>query len=184
MLNWDFRNKCENLGVYFRHQLSLNGFDPLGARQLAEHMGYQLLQPVDLVNGVNFTEEDAVKVEQLDSWSACVIPADQPLIIYHPRHSPARFESNVMHELAHLILKHQSEKFIIAYGRFAQRAYSVRQEKEAEYLGSCLQIPETALQHARQNGMSVDDVMSTYGASREMVYWRLSACSIRLGGDN
>ncbi len=184
MLNWDFRNKCENLGVYFRHQLSLKGFDPLGARQLAEHMGYKLLQPGDLVDGENFTEEDAVKLEQLDSWSACVIPANQPLVIYHPGHSPARFESSVMHELAHLILKHRSEKLIVAHGKFAQRAYSTRQEKEAEYLGSCLQIPETALQYARQNAMSVDEVMSTYGASREMVNWRLSACRIKLGGDN
>lgn len=184
MLNWDFRNKCENLGVYFRHQLSLNGFDPLGARQLAEHLGYQLLQPEDLIDGENFTEEDAAKVEQLDSWSACVVPINQPLIIYHPGHSQARFESSVMHELAHLILKHESEKLTIAHGKFAQRAYSMRQEKEAEYLGSCLQIPETVLRYARQNEMSIDEVMLTYGASREMVRWRLNACRIRLGDDS
>ena len=184
MLRWDFRNKCENLGVYFRHQLALNGFDPLGARQLAEHMGFQLLHPRDLVDGENFTEEDAAKVEQLDSWSACVIPTHQPIIIYHPGHSPARFESSVMHELAHLILKHQSEKISFAYGKFAERAYSTRQEREAEYLGSCLQIPVTALRYARQNGMSVDEVMTMYGASREMVNWRLQACRIRLGEDS
>lgn len=184
MLKWGFRNKCENLGVYFRHQLSLNGFDPLGARQLAEYLGYQLLQPVDLVNGENFDEDDAMKVEQLNSWSACVIPVDPPLIIYHPKHSPARFESSIMHEIAHLILKHRSEKLIIAHGKFAQRAYSIWQEKEAEYLGSCLQIPEIALRHAHQKGMSIDEMMSTYGASREMVNWRLSACRIRLGDDN
>ena len=180
MLSWDFRNKCENLGVYFRHELSLNGFDTLGGRQLAEHMGYQLLQPGDLVDGENFTDKDAARVIQLDSWSACVIPADQPIIIYHPRHSPARFESSVMHELAHLILKHQSEKLIVTHGKFVQRAYSTKQEKQAEYLGSCLQLPKTAIQYAHQNKMTVDEVMSTYGTSREMVNWRINACCIDL----
>ncbi|NJO56524.1 MAG: ImmA/IrrE family metallo-endopeptidase [Rhodospirillales bacterium] len=36
------------------------------------------------------------------------------MILYHPNQSPTRFESTIMHELAHLLLKHPSGELYLA----------------------------------------------------------------------
>jgi Zn-dependent peptidase ImmA (M78 family) len=67
------------------------------------------------------------------------------IIIYHVNASQARQQSNMMHELAHIICKHE---IIIPDGHILpgyMRYFDKFQEAEAAYLGGCFQLSQPYL---------------------------------------
>ena len=54
--------------------------------------------------------------------------------------SESRIQSDIMHELAHVLLGHKMEEINPSLG-FPLRKYDQSQEDEAEWLGGCLQLP-------------------------------------------
>jgi Zn-dependent peptidase ImmA (M78 family) len=98
-----------------------------------------------------------------------------PLIIYYnPYHAPTRFESTIMHELAHVILEHPPEKVSIVHNELIREA-DKQKEAEADFLGSCLQIPRRGIIWARQRNMDKSAIATHFGASRQLVQWRLNS---------
>ncbi len=82
------------------------------------------------------------------------MPVVPPMIVNDPKQSSARYESTIMHELAHIFLNHPTERIHIAPdGTFEGGSNSVI-ETEAAYLGSRLQIPRRGLLWALQMGMN------------------------------
>ena len=79
-----------------------------------------------------------------------------------------------MHELAHIICKHFEEN---PYPGIAipdnLRGHNPRHEAEAAYLGGCLQLPRVALVHIFKQRMTEDQIIEVYGASLEMVRYRM-----------
>ncbi len=173
-LPWAFRQRCEALATDARYALGLQAFQPLPARQLAAHYQVQLLTPFDLA-----AEASAAVAQVLSQpgWSAALISRQPPIILHHPLHSAARQEANLMHELAHLLLAHSLRSFDPATWPAVPDPIH---EREADYLGSCLQIPRRGLEWARQRGFTRQQVAEHFGASQEMVQWRCNATKINL----
>lgn len=94
------------------------------------------------------------------------------LIIYNPTHAATRYESNVMHELAHLLLGHQPIHFHQVSGTIPVREYRTVDEKAAEYLEGCLQITARGLNWAFQRSMTLQEIAEHFGASIQMVRYR------------
>ena len=92
-------------------------------------------------------------------------------------HSPARQQANIHHEFAHFFLGHPLALFDAAT---QQVGASPLHEKEASYLGSCLQIPQRGLAWASQRGWHEQQVAAHFGASLEMVRWRSNVTNIDL----
>ncbi len=84
-----------------------------------------------------------------------------------------------MHELGHLLLKHQPVAWDEENAKWEKR--SPRQEKEATYLGGCLQILRRGLLWASQQGMSIAQVGAHFSASVEMVRFRINVTRLRRG---
>lgn len=183
-----FRKRCEYEAVRWRRQLKsprkrgAYAYDPLPASDLATYLGLTIISPTEL------PDFDAKFIDQLlqkdpNSWSAVTIPVPghKPIIIYNPSHSPARYESNIMHELAHLILKHtpvsipQSSGFPIL-----RQTFNAEDEKEAAYLGSCLQIPRRGLDWAIGRKMTQEQIADHFGASVQMVRYRCNMTGIKM----
>jgi hypothetical protein len=171
-LEKSLRDWCENEGVRWRRELSLYAYDPLPAQRLAQHLEIPVLNPTE-IPGIDeptlrcLLEEDA-------GWSAIALPisAGKHLIIYNPTHAATRHESNVMHELAHLLLGHQPIRFHQVSGAIPVREYRVADEKAAEYLGGCLQITVRGLDWAFQRNMTHREIAEHFGASLQMVRYR------------
>src|SRR6266849_3852798 len=106
-LEKSLRDWCENEGVRWRRELRLYAYDPLPAQCLAQHLGIPLLSPTGIPGMDEQTLQCLLKAEA--GWSAMALPISEGkhLIIYNPTHAPTRHESNVMHELAHLLLGHE-----------------------------------------------------------------------------
>ena len=166
-----FRKRCEVISADLRRELKLQIFDSLPANQLAQKYEVIIRRPDEMEMSQHIVDYFL----QSDDWWGVLLPVPSPMIVYNPKQSPARYESTIMHELAHLILKHPLERIYIAPDGTFARDFSSVVETEAAYLGSCLQIPRRGLFWAVQKGMSNEEISCYFGASLEMVMWRQNA---------
>jgi Zn-dependent peptidase ImmA (M78 family) len=85
-----------------------------------------------------------------------------------------------MHELAHVICGHKVSEEIVKTGLTGfLRNHDEQQENEAEWLGSCLQLPRTALIWALKEKMTNIDIADHFNASEEMVKYRINITGVK-----
>lgn len=169
-MKYGFKTKAERLALQVRKDLGLQDIDPLSARRLAGHLGYQVVRP----SGIDGLLPDVEERMSGDAcgWSACVLSGGEvQLILYNPKHSPARQESSLMHELGHLLCGHASTAFDFADG-LALRRFVKDQEDEAAWLGGCLQVPRSGLAHHIRRRRTPEEVADHFAASLDMVWYR------------
>jgi Zn-dependent peptidase ImmA (M78 family) len=168
-----FKAQAERIAIDFRSQLNLKGHDPLSAFDLANHLKIPVLTPIDL----GMSKDEVHKLQKDSSgWSGLTMKDKEgkDLIIHNGAHSPTRQQSNIMHELAHIICNHKlPEPKIIAGSTLPLRKYDGVIEEEANYLGGNLQITRIGLLWALKKGMTVDEIGNHFMASQAMVNFRI-----------
>lgn len=164
-LTFAFRQRCEAIATDQRYLLKKLAFEPLPATDLAATLGARVLSPEQM--GVDATI--LIALMEAQNWSAMLFGVNPPIIVCRPDHSPARIESDLMHELAHLLLKHPYGRYDPVSGEISKDS---QHEREADYLGSCLQIPRRGLQWAAQIRLTLEQTAIHFGASVQMVEWR------------
>ena len=176
-----FKKWCDDKSLQLRKQLKLNDFSPLCAIELSKHLGIPIWKPHD-VQGLSEEILTELLFDSKQHWSAVTIPIDENknLIIHNTSHSPARQQSNLMHEIAHVICAHKvpKVKYDLGLSGFL-RNYDQTQEDEAEWLGSCLQLPRTALLHSLKRSMSIEEISIKYNASQKMVNFRINVTGVK-----
>src|SRR5581483_186242 len=107
MFRRGFKSWCEETALNVRQHQHLASNAPLSAFVLARELRVSIITPSELKH----LPEDACRRligVHSDSWSAITIPGKHhPLIVYNPSHSAARQNSDLMHELAHILLGHK-----------------------------------------------------------------------------
>jgi hypothetical protein len=171
-----FKKWAEEQAIYFRRQLGLKPTEPLKAYDLTDYLGIEILVPSG-IKGLSSEDLNTLMPPANSFWSAVIVqkPLGGHFIIYNNSHAPPRRESDLMHELAHFICKHESSsiEFHPQLG-FPLRKHHQEQEEEAECLGSCLQLPAVALEWALRQGMGVNDIATYYTASVSMARYRIN----------
>ena len=85
-----------------------------------------------------------------------------------------------MHEIAHVICKHEKYESRRMDGvDILLRTYDEQQEKEAEWLGGCLQLPREALLWHIQKNRSVKEIAEFFTASEKMVRFRMNSTGVK-----
>jgi Zn-dependent peptidase ImmA (M78 family) len=118
---------------------------------------------------------DATTIERAmasSQWHAIAVLTNPRLIIYHPRRSIVQQAFSIMHELAHIILKHTPEELGKLSDMYIIRQYPKRAETEADYLAACLQFPAVAIHYARQRAMTPIKIQDHYGISEVVLCQR------------
>ena len=115
-------------------------------------------------------------------WSALTMITESGtrIIIHNITHSPERQQSNLMHELAHIICKHEMPLIGNLNGKsLPVRHYNEEHEAEAEWLGGNLQITRAGLLWALKRKMSTKEIQAYYTASAEMVTFRINTTGVK-----
>lgn len=172
-LSTDTRQRLEAIATEKRCQLRFKAFECLPAKVLAADLEAKIYTPEEIPD-VN-PNQVAVLLDS-DQWSAGVIHKNPVWIVHNPRHAPTRQESNLMHEIAHILLKHRMISLDPQTGLFKRRQ---QDEDEAVYLGGCLQIPRRGLLWAIQRKMTLSQIATHFGASEEMVEFRTNVTGIK-----
>lgn len=173
-LSFAFMRKCEGIATERRSLLRLQAFESLPADVLAKELRATVFTPEKIPKA---DQEQVAVLLDSDAWSAAVICQDPLWIIHNPRHALTRRESNLMHEFAHVLLKHQIVRFDLKTG-LPQRRQS--DEDEATYLGGCLQIPRRGLLWAVQRQMTLAEIAVHFGASEDMVRFRSNVTGVEI----
>ena len=171
-----FKTWAEKISLEFRYKLNSPHYSRLCAFELAEYLQVDILVPQD-IKGFG-----AVHVALLNmAWSALTMKDDEGknIIIHNGAHSAARQQSDLMHELAHIVCNHPLDDRDNRAGFPMLRTYNEEHELEANWLGGCLQLPRPSLVHAMRSRMSLDAICDFYQASREMVQYRLNITGIK-----
>lgn len=178
------KDRYENEGLRWRRELKLYAYDPLPAHLLSQHLKVQILSPMQIPD----VDEQLIQclLAEDAGWSALAMPLPlesiKHLIIYNPTHAATRHESDVMHELAHVLLGHQPIRFRQLVGGLFMREYRPVDEKAAEYLGGCLQITARGLDWAIQRSMTQREAAEHFGASLPMVRFRCNMTGRKFDG--
>jgi Zn-dependent peptidase ImmA (M78 family) len=142
-------------------------------------LGVRLLTPKQ-IPGLSRKVIDQLLKRDPSGWSAVgVTQGDLTHVIYNPTHSEGRQASDIMHELAHIILDHEPATIIIAYdGSLSMRSYNQTQEDEASWLAWCLLLPREALLWCKRRAISTEQIAEDYGVSETLVTFRLRVTGI------
>jgi Zn-dependent peptidase ImmA (M78 family) len=169
-----FKSLAERISLSLRRDLGLSANAPFSPASLAEHLDVRLATPSD-IPGLPTDVLNQLLVEDPWGWSAVsVFREDSALVIFNPRHSTGRQASDVMHELAHLILDHQPATVIISQdGGMVMRSYNQKQEDEANWIAWCILLPREALLQCKKQKLSVSDIATRYGVSEKLVEFRI-----------
>jgi Zn-dependent peptidase ImmA (M78 family) len=174
-----FKTWCENIAAQHRGKLELKPHDPLQASVLATQLGVEVKTPKDLPG----LDEAAMRVLLHDdpgSWSAVTLSVQgKDLVILNPSHRGGRPNSDLMHELSHLLLGHKpGQSFISADGATVLSAFNKSQEDEANWLAGALLLPRVALMHIRRQRLPDGQVIQQYNVSGDMLRWRVNVTGI------
>jgi hypothetical protein len=177
-LSYEFRRRCEMISTNQRQLLKLAPHAPLQGEALAEWHGIMLCEPGDMP-GVK--AEEAADLANRTDWDGVLLPNlpnHAPVILLRPTVSPTRRQSTIMHEIAHLLLRHAPLEWDAHSGEFEARRKL--EETEAAYLGGCLQIPHIGLIWAVQTGLTLSRTALHFNASEHMVKYRADVMRVRL----
>ena len=164
-----FKTWAERKSAEMRAALRLPGHSSLSAMLLAQHLELIVIDPAQLT-GISSTVPHELLVTSSECWSAVTIPTEAGTIIVHnTRHAPTRQESNLMHEIAHVICEHRGAT-VQCSGKlpWATRTYDEDEREEAIWLGGCLQIPRTGLMWALNREMENQAIAAHFGASEAL----------------
>jgi Zn-dependent peptidase ImmA (M78 family) len=89
-------------------------------------------------------------------------------------HARTRQRSNLMHELAHIQLKHNPSRVEVSkLGLLLLSDYADEQEQEADWHAAALLLPRDGLLQMRASQLSVGQIADYYGVSEALCEWRL-----------
>lgn len=176
-----FKKWTDEKAIELRKQLGLYASSPLCAFKLCEFLKIPVIVPSN-VQGLSEDYLNELIGNGSTHWSAATIPLNDEkyMIVHNPTHSPARQQSNLMHELAHILCEHKvSEKTKSTGLSGFLRSLNTEQEDEAEWLGSCLQLPRPALIYSLKKGMTYENIAEHYNCSIEMVQYRINITGVK-----
>lgn len=181
MFQRGFKSWCEEISQKIRLEHKLLPSAPLDPTELARSLGVFLITPYDLQT----IPQDVcarLATKHSDCWSAVTISSGSlHLIIYNPEHSARRRANDLMHELAHILLKHKPTFMFIAPGTGAAlRTYDKSQEEEANWLAGCLLLPRMALLSIRRQKLTDEQACLQYGISTALLQYRLNVSGVNV----
>ncbi len=167
-----FKSWCENVALQQRRNLGLSRTDRLDPFELAKRLDVLVWKPEE-VPGVAPAVVETLTKDDPSSWSAVSLQANgRQLVILNPAHSTGRTASNLMHELAHLLLEHKAARVDVSQDGMLLNTYVREQEDEANWLAGCLLLPRDALFVIRKQRLTDEQAAAAYGASEDMLRFR------------
>ena len=171
-----FKAEAERLAKDIWREMSLTSNDRMDAVKLAEHVGC-IVRPADAL--VDITKLEELYRIQDDAFFACTfeLSGDRYAIVFNPLMSNTRRNSDVAHEVAHIVLDHSMSR-LERVGDVAFLSCNKQQEEEAAWLSGCILLPRFALLHDLRKRRQPVAIAKRRGLSVDMVEYRLRVTGV------
>lgn len=172
-----FKAWSENTSISIRTKLGLNPHDALDALELARRLDVEVID-LNSINDLPLDTRVHLGSSEGDDWSAVTVSlGENRIVVINPSHSTGRTSSDLMHELAHVILRHaQGESHYV--GDLMMREYNEKQEAEADWLAGTLLLPRKALEHIKYSRFEEDKILDDYKVSKQLYDFRCRMTAI------
>lgn len=171
-----FKAKAERIAEEHCEAIDAADDEPLDLQQLAQRVGAHIIAADQLVPLERMQEIERL---QAFAFSACTFEIDgRFFVVYNPLHKLARRASDIAHELAHLILKHDLSEVQYVHG-IPFRTCRPDQEEEATTLAAAILLPRRLLLAAARNGQSYGDVAKRHKVTSEMARYRWNVTGVQ-----
>ena len=175
-----FKKWTDDKVIEIRRQLGLKEYSPVCAFDLCKFFNIPILTPSDIKELPEYYLAELLG-NGAASWSAVTIPINNTshIIIHNPMNTPARQQSDIMHELGHIICEHTlTADHDQACFAGCLRNIDGTKEEEATWFGACLQLPRPAILYCLNRKMSVEDIAKKYNCSTEMAQYRINITGV------
>lgn len=170
-----FKAEAERIAARVRTAMGLKAADGLDAVSLAKHVGAEVRCADELTSLDKLTN-----LEQLQpgAFSACTFEiAERHVVVYSPLASLGRMQSDIAHEVAHILLKHEI-KTVEEIGGLSFFTCDPDEEQEANWLAGCLLLPRPLLLSSARRRMEVSDIAAEFNVSEQMAAFRLRTTGV------
>ena len=174
-----FKTWCEKIAAQHRRSLGLQPRDPLDSVSLAASLSIEV-HSLDEVPGLDAVSRHTLLADS-GGWSAVTLTnGTKSVVVLNSAHSAARSASDLMHELAHILIGHKAGRIDITEdGGLILNTYDRSQEDEANWLAGWLLLPREALLWILQQRLEPDVAALQYGASLAMFNYRLNVTGVK-----
>lgn len=170
-----FKSAAEKRAEQVRAELGLDPWDALDPRDVANTLNISVVSASDLV-GLKRLEE--LEDLQTFAFSAATFEIGaRKIIVTNPLRTPGRTNSDLAHELAHVLLEHELSEVREVSG-VPFRTCRADQEEEATTLGATLLLPRPLLVAAVRRNSGPSDIASQYGVTVEMARYRYNTTGV------
>jgi hypothetical protein len=169
-----FKSQAEKLSLNLRDDIGLSARDRIDPNKFLESLGIVVWGPAD-VPGIDPDHVAQLTVRDPDSWSGMTVREGGTIaIIVNPTHPSTRQANTLMHEWAHIKLRHKPNRVDRSeHGLLLLSDYPAEIEEEADWLAGAILLPRDGLVYHRARGLSAEAVASHYGVSKPLANWRL-----------
>jgi Zn-dependent peptidase ImmA (M78 family) len=170
-----YKAEAERIASRVRKEMGLASDDPLDAKALAEHVGATVRCADELTD---ISKLHALEDLQPGAFSACTFTInDRHVIVYSPLASPGRTQSDIAHEVSHILLGHDV-KTVETIGELSFFTCDPDEEQEANWLAGCLLLPRPLLLHAAARGDDPTSIAADCCVSEQMATFRLRTTGV------
>jgi hypothetical protein len=172
-----FKAEAERQAVRLRSELEVSQSARMDVDALAAHLGIDVRNADELVDRA---ELEKLNELQPGCFSAATfhLPDGRVVAVTNPvGTTPARRDSDLAHEISHVILRHQL--------RTAERIGDLTffncdpdQEEEANWLAGCLLLPRPLLLAEARRGLKPEELAEKHNVSVQMARFRLNASGV------
>lgn len=165
-----FRREAEEYAQEFRAELGLRDYDPLDPRLLAEHLGicvHALSKQPDVPEAV---KEHFARGGNSDFSATTLADGTYREIIHNDFQHPNRQNSNIIHEISHILLGHPPRP---PMRNDSCMNFDASMEKEASELGFTLLVPKVAALYTVENCRDLQAACRFYGVSLSLLQYRI-----------
>ncbi len=174
-----FKAEAERWAAEQRALLGLRPSDPLNPMALLALHQITVRTPAEVAT-LALMPADTLQVldDHAEAWSALTVRTPAGVVVVHnPQHERPRQHSNLTHELAHVLLRHQPGALQTVAG-CVMRDFDETQEEEARCLGDTLLAPRAALVVAARRGMGTAQIAAWLGCSTQLTAYRANTTGI------
>lgn len=164
-----FGARAERIAAQCRADAGVGELDRVDIRVVANAAGIAIANAADLIELARLEEIEHL---QTYSFSACTFEVEgRKVIVYNPIRTPERTNSDIAHELSHLLLEHELSE-VQNVGGVPFRTCLPDQEEEATALGAALLLPEKRVMAAARRGATVETLARSNEVTTVMAQFR------------
>jgi hypothetical protein len=173
-----FKAEAEAYACEFRKELGLRASHPLDMFLLARHLEVPVVSLLDLAKELQPAVYTHLTTTATGEFSAVTLTVGSAkCIVYNNSHAPTRQQSDIAHELAHIILGHSLSELTKESGG---RHYNKELEDEAACLSGVLLLPKAAAIWVLKSGRSTEQAAVDFNISLKMMTMRLNQSGAKM----